>query len=200
MSEDLRDQLRHLDPMPPRVPTQEPTTKSSREMLEHIMSTPTVERPQTPPRRRVWYAVATAALAGIIAVVAVTVFNNGESGPDVVAGPPLELSLGEGPGMASCLAVNADILRDMPIAFEATAVSVDGEQVGLDVIRWYAGGDAAQVALTAPGGMQALIGGIDFEVGGHYLVAALDGVVNYCGYTDVYSPELAAVYAEAFGA
>ena len=199
MSEDLRDQLRRLDPMSPRVLTQEVTTKSSREMLEHIMSTPTVERPQARPRRRIWYAVATTAVAGIIAVVAVTVFN-GESGPDVVAAPPLKLSLGEGPGMASCLAVSADILRDMPIAFEATAVSVDGEQVVLDVIRWYAGGDAAQVVLTAPGGMVALIGGIDFEVGGHYLVSALDGVVNYCGFTDVYSPELAAVYAEAFGA
>jgi len=181
------------------MPTQEATTKSSREMLENIMSTPTIERHQEArPRRRAWYAASAAVLAGAIAVVAITVF--GGTSPDVSAAPPLELSLGEGPGVASCLPVSADILRDIPIAFEATASSVDGEHVVLDVTHWYAGGDAAQVALTAPAGMQALIGGIDFEAGGHYLVAAFEGVVSYCGYTDVYSPELAAVYAEAFGA
>ena len=64
MNDELRDQLAGLDPMHSEVTTEDVTTTSSRELLEHIMSTPTMERPERElrPRRRAWYAVATAAL------------------------------------------------------------------------------------------------------------------------------------------
>lgn len=198
MNDDLRDQIGRLDPMHPGVPTEEVTAPSSRDLLEHIMSTPTIERPRPagPRPRRIMYAAAAAGLAAVLAVGSVLVFS-GEDAPEAAT---MELGLGEGPGMASCLAVSADILDDMPVALLGTALAVDGETVTLSVDRWYTGGDTDQVILHAPDGMEALIGGIDFQEGEQYFVAATDGVVNYCGYTDAYSPELAQVYEEAFGA
>ena len=100
--------------------------------------------------------------------------------------------------MASCLPVEAQFLDDMPMAFAATVASVEGEIVTLDVTRWYVGGDADQVVLRAPDGMQALIGGITFEAGQDYLVSATDGVVNYCGYSGLATPELQAIFDAAF--
>jgi hypothetical protein len=204
MNDEIRDQIRRLDPMHPGVPTEPVTAQSSHNLLEHIMSTPINERTERVNRpRRVWFAVATAALAGVVAVGAFTLFNGDGATPDtttVVAGPPLELGLGEGGAMSSCMVVSADILKDMSPAFLGTVTAVDGEQVTLSVDRWYAGEAYASVILHAPAGMEALIGGIDFQVGQQYFVTAFDGVVNYCGYSDVWSPELAAVFAEAFGA
>lgn len=100
--------------------------------------------------------------------------------------------------MAMCIVISAEELAKLPVAFEGTATSVDGENVTLDVTQWFRGGDAAQVALTAPQGLEALIAGIAFEEGQTYLITATDGVVNYCGFSDVASPELRALYEEAF--
>jgi hypothetical protein len=41
--------------------------------------------------------------------------------------------------------------------------------------------------------------GIDFQVGSRYLVTALDGTVNYCGFSGLWTQELADTYAAAFG-
>jgi hypothetical protein len=48
--------------------------------------------------------------------------------------------------------------------------------------------------------MQALVGAADFKAGQRYLVSANDGFVTVCGFTAPYSDDLAALYAEAFGA
>ena len=109
------------------------------------------------------------------------------------------LSAGESdPALMSCLPFSVDILDDMELAFEGTVTNVDRDQLTLDVVTWYRGGDAEQVQITAPLGMEALIGGIPFEVGGSYLVSATDGVVNYCGYTGVATDELRAAFDQAF--
>jgi hypothetical protein len=114
--------------------------------------------------------------------------------------PPLSLSLGEtGAAMASCMPVSSRILADMPIAFRATATAVDGETVTLSVGEWFSGDSGNSVVLAAPPGLEALIGGIDFRRGDDYLVTATGGVVNYCGYSGEATPELEAVFAEAFG-
>lgn len=166
------------------------------------MQTPTVERPQpaTPTRRRRFGLLATAA-AAVVAVAVVGVITLGGGGdPAPTASEPLQLGIGQSDALASCLPVSAEILAPMPVAFEATATSVDGEAVTLSVVRWFAGGDAATVELVAPDGMEALIGGIDFVEGERYLVTATDGVVNYCGFTGLATPELTAIFEQAFGA
>ena len=45
MTDELRNRLRRLDPMASDVPTEPVTTESSRQLLEEIMSTPSVEQP-----------------------------------------------------------------------------------------------------------------------------------------------------------
>jgi hypothetical protein len=71
--------------------------------------------------------------------------------------------------------------------------------VTLTVDEWYRGGDSAEAVLNAPQGMEALIGGIPFQVGDAYLISAQGGNVNYCGFSGPLSPEYQAVFEEAFG-
>lgn len=101
--------------------------------------------------------------------------------------------------MASCLAFDPAILADMPVAFEGTVTAVDGNQVTLDVDHWFKGGDTDEVIVTAPQGLEALIGGISFEDGEQYLVSASEGQVNYCGFSGQSTTELRAGFEEAFG-
>lgn len=163
---------------------------------------PTGDAPQDSGTGRRIAIVATVVAVAVLAFFGLTRFGLGNDAADVVApdAAPLELSLGEGDALASCLALDVAVLAQMSPALAATATTVDGETVTLAVDRWYAGGNADTVVLEAPAGLQALIGGIDFVVGEQYLLTASDGVVNYCGYSGPATPELTAAFDEAFGA
>ncbi|MDR9451479.1 MAG: hypothetical protein RI637_09710 [Acidimicrobiia bacterium] len=172
------------------------------------MSTPTEpsERRSEHPRRTLRPSAATpggsitlsrplASIAAAMAIVVAAAFVLINSGGST----PLGLSAGESdPALMSCLPFSVDLLADMEVAFEGVVTSVDGDVLTLDVVTWYTGGEAEQVEITAPPGMEALIGGIPFEVGGSYLVTATNGVVNYCGYTGVATPEFRAAFDQAF--
>ena len=56
--------------------------------------------------------------------------------------------------------------------------------------------DSARGARFEP--RRSLISGVAWEVDGQYLVTAYDGVVSYCGQTGPATPELQAVFDEAF--
>jgi hypothetical protein len=198
MTDDLRSQLKKLDPMPPDVPTEPVTSPSSRDRLEHIMSTPTIEHRGTPPTRSraPWYAAVAAVAVVAVAIGGVALLRDTGSAPEASA--PLELTANAGDAMASCIQLSADILVDVPVAFEGTVTAVDGDVVTLEVDRWFTDGDATTVLVTAPAGLEALIGGIQFDQGATYLVSATDGVVNYCGYSGPSTPELRAIFEEAF--
>lgn len=207
MSDELRNRIRRIDPMGPEVETR--SVSESREMMEAVMSNPTNAKPTERHSEKTlqellptastggsiaisrpiaWIAAATA----IVVVAAFALLNSGGSAP-------LILSAGESdPALMSCLPFSVDILDDMEVAFEGTVTSVDGDLLTLDVVKWYRGGETAQVQITAPLGMEALIGGIPFEVGGSYLVSASNGVVSYCGYTGVATPDFRAAYELAF--
>jgi hypothetical protein len=206
MSDELKNRIRRLDPMGPEVETR--SVSESREMMEAVMSTPTKSTDRRPERDRQTLRPAAgtpggsiaisrplAWVAAAMAIVVVTAFALLNSGGTT----PLVLSAGESdPALMSCLPFSVDILDDMEVAFEGTVTGVDGDQITLDVVTWYRGGDAEQVQITAPLGMEALIGGIPFEVSGSYLVSASNGVVNYCGYTDMATPEMRAAFEQAF--
>lgn len=196
--EELRSHLERMDPMHPGVPMEPVTSESSRRRLEHIMSTPTIETREAKPRssRTVWFAAAAAVLVAAVAIGGIAL--NRSDDPEVVAGPPLELTAGPHDALASCLQFDVSTLAMMPVAFEGTVVAVEGEAVTLDVDRWFAGGNAEQVRVTAPAGLEALIGGIAFEQGGSYLITATDGTVNYCGYSGPATPEFRQAFEEAF--
>ncbi len=165
------------------------------------MSTGTIERAQStePGRRnRRVLALAAVAVAAIAALIVAALLIGGDDPQPQAA--PLELSLGEGDGLASCLAFDTAILADMSPAFEGTVTAKDGERITLAVDRWFTGGDATEVSLIGPHGLEALIGGIDFQVGDQYLITAANGTVNYCGYSGAATPELRAAFEQAFGA
>jgi hypothetical protein len=199
MTDDLRNRIQRLDPMPPGVPTVSATTPPSRQRLEDIMATDLSEPTrQTRPAAR-WAPAAAAAALVVVAAIGVGALRGGGTDPDVVAGPPLELTLGAQDPMAMCLAFDVAILAEMPVAFEGTVTAVDGDRVTLTVDRWFEGGDAAEVTLIGPAGLEALIDGIAFAKGSQYLITATDGQVNYCGFSGASTPGLRAAFEQAFG-
>jgi hypothetical protein len=201
MTDQLRQRLARLDPMHPGVSTEPLTTESSQNLLEEIMSTPVTEQPPAVPEKKPnrWLVGIAAAAALVLAVGGVLALTGGDEDP-IASGPPVELSAGVDDPMAMCIMYSVEELAKAPMAFEGTVTSVEGETITLDVDEWFKGGDAEQVVITAPAGMEALIGGIPFEVGTQYLITAYDGTVNYCGFSGPSTPEFRADFEQAFGA
>lgn len=197
MTDELRDRLTRLDPM--RAEATDAASVPPRELMERIMNTPVIEDSRTtaePSRRRNW---AFAAVAAMVLAVASGLALSGGSGLPTASGPPLELNAGGDDALASCIAFSAEELeRVAEIAFAGTVTDVDGSRVTLAVDEWYRGGDAASVVLNAPLGLEALIGGIPFEVGSEYLVSAEGGNVNYCGFSGPATPEYRSAFQAAF--
>lgn len=198
MNDELRDRLSRLDPMSPGVPTEAVTTPSSRELLEDIMSTPTEQA--TRPTSRSWLVAAVAAVALVVVVAGGYALFAGDEGEPVAQATPLVLDAGGGDTtMASCIAFSVDQLATMPVAFEGTVTSIEGETVTLTVDRWFKGGDATTVEVHAPLGLEALIGSVPFAEGEQFLITAFDGTVNYCGFSGPSTAELRTAFEEAFG-
>lgn len=201
MTDQLRDRLARLDPMHQGVETEPLTTESSQRLLEAIVSTPVTEQPETGPEEKAnrWLVGIAAAAALVLAVGGAIALTGGGNDP-VASGPPMELTAGTEDVMASCIMFSVEELARAQVAFEGTVTSVEGETVTLDVDEWFNGGDAEQVVLHAPSGLEALIGGIPFEEGQQYLITAYDGTVNYCGFSGPSTPEFRAAFEQAFGA
>lgn len=202
MTDELRNRLSRLDPMSSDVSTEPVTTESSRQLLEDIMTTPNVEQPGSSgtPNKRPWLVAVAAAAVVILAIGAVGLLtrDGGGTGDPIAATPPLELNAAGGDPMAMCIEFGVESLAPMSVAFEGTVASVEGDTVTLDVDTWFKGGDASQVVLNAPQGLEALIDGFAFEEGGQYLITAIEGNVNYCGFSGESTPEMRAAFEEAF--
>jgi hypothetical protein len=201
--DELRARLRARDPMPDSVPTEPASGHAARQLMEQIMQTetPRTVRPDgasatTPWWRKPLPAVAALAVVATLAVGAVVALTSPQTGDE-----PTVLAL-DGPGtqdpMAMCLQVTAENLAMFPVAFAGRAIAVDDGVATLEVTRWYRGGDADQVTIAAPPAQPALIGGVDIEAGGDYLITADQNTVSSCYFSDVSTPELEALYAEAF--
>lgn len=220
--EQLRSRIAASDPMLDGVAIEPADSPSARTLLEAIMNTEPDTNDTTTrttsetnvmalePRRKRWTIAALGAAAvGALALAGAAVggvFDGGE--PNLADDPPpaeqpsvLELSGGDtDPMMMSCLAIDATIIAQSPVAFRGVVDTIEGDTVTLTVDQWYQGGDAQVVTITAPLGMEALIGGITFEPGQAYLVSAYDGVVSYCGMSGPATPELQQMYDQAFPA
>ncbi|WP_394621598.1 hypothetical protein JNUCC0626_21635 [Lentzea sp. JNUCC 0626] len=96
-----------------------------------------------------------------------------------------------------CRAPEAAVLRERAqMAFEATALKIEGNLVTLQVRRaWLGQADLVEVRTTATA---PVLAGFEPEVGRTYLVAASDLRVMGCGYSGPDEPGLRAVYDEAF--
>ncbi len=64
--------------------------------------------------------------------------------------------------------------------------------------RWFTDGEADTVVVTAVAGLEALTGSVPWAEGERFLVSATNGVVAYCGLSGAATPELEAMYDEAF--
>jgi hypothetical protein len=174
--------------------------------MEQIMNTPPTSTdtsgsrlaPKGASRGRWLVAAAVLAVLAAGGGLAISQLGGDDGTTEVVASAPLELSLGEDNVMASCIQLDPTILAAMSPAFAATATAVEGETVTLTVDHWYAGGDATTVELHALPGMTALIGGFEFQVGERYLITATEGTVNFCGASGPATPELTALFDQAF--
>jgi hypothetical protein len=197
VTDELEQRLRAADPVPSAVPVDSARSPRARTLMERAMTDTqtTLDRPQAPRSRR-WVFAAAAAVAAVVGVgVAVTAGDGGDGAPTTLA-----LTAGADDALASCLAITPDILRDASeVAFAGTVVEIDGAAVTLSVDRSYKGAEVDQVVVTAPPESNvALLGGVTFEDGGHYLISANGGVVGSCGLSDVASPQLEALYEDAF--
>jgi hypothetical protein len=200
MTDELRERLARMDPMHSGVPTEPTTTTSSRELLEQIMSTPTKEKESPKPApRKTWFIATAAVVALVLAVAAGLGLAGNEGTPSIQDEAPIALDAGGEDIMASCIAFSPEELENVAeLAFEGTVTAVEGDTVTLTVDTWFRGGEAAQVVLNAPQGMEALIGGIPFVAGDQYLISAQGGSVNYCGFSGPSTPDLRAGFETAF--
>jgi hypothetical protein len=211
--EQLRSRIAASDPMLDGIPVEPADSPSARNLLEAIMSTEldtrntdTADRDTNvlalEPRRKRWTLAALGAAAvGALAIAGAAVGGVFDGGEPNLADEPAVLELSGGdvdPMMMSCLAPDATIVSQSPIAFRGIVDTVAGDTVTITVDEWYQGGDADVVTITAPLGMEALIGGIAFGPGQAYLISAYDGVVSYCGLSGPATPELQQMYDEAF--
>ncbi len=111
---------------------------------------------------------------------------------------PLALTA-DGSVAAKCAMPSAEILATFDTAFAGTVTSLDGGTATLSVDQWYAGDAGDTVTVESPSkDLQDLLLAVDFEQGKSYLVSATDTRVTLCGFTAEESPELKALYDEAF--
>lgn len=105
----------------------------------------------------------------------------------------------DGSTTAKCAMPSAQILATFDTAFEGTVTSIDDGTVTLEVDRWYAGDEASTVTVEAPSkALEDLLMAVDFREGRTYLVSADNDRVTLCGFTTETSPELEALYEEAY--
>lgn len=167
----------------------------------------TMEAPMSTPEpaggtRRTW--ILTAAAAAVVAAISFggwSALRGGDDGRDLAAPKTsITLTVPAPNAAAMCMRVEPETLAQMQMAFSGTVSSVDGDQVTLDVDKWYKGGDADQVVLTQQTAEQmvALEGGVQLEQGKRYLITAHDGTVNGCGFSAEWSQGLQDVFDQAF--
>lgn len=196
---ELFERLRAHDPaasLPPAEPAR--VARLLEDAMSHDLDTPARHR------STLTWLVAAAALL-VIAGVGVFAVVGGDDEPQVPTAQdpaPTVVELSARPPVAAkCAVPTAELLGNQETAFDGTVSAIADGTVTLDVTEWYRGGPAEQVTVDAPPtDMQALVGAADFKAGQRYLVSANDGFVTVCGFTAPYSDDLAALYAEAFGA
>lgn len=105
----------------------------------------------------------------------------------------------DGSTAGKCAVPSAETLATFDTAFEGTVTAMADGTATLSVEEWYAGEEASTVTVEAPSkALEDLLMAVDFEEGRTYLVSADGDRVTLCGFTAEASPELEALYAEAF--
>lgn len=187
--DDLRRVIRRVDPSASLAPLRrDELTRLTEDTMTRIDPAPVGAR--TP--RRGWLLAG----GGIVVAAAAAFLLPMALAP---AAPPTRLELAPDGGLnASCAQITPDVIAQADDAFRATVTSIQDGVVTLSVDDRFHGeiGDTVEVAQ----GEDTVTDGapLVFEDGATYLLAATDGVIMTCGFSDVDSPELDVIYQEAF--
>lgn len=216
----LRAHLRSADPAASLAPADQATvTGLTRTAMRATGPTPSTDRTRVP---QLLAAAAVVVVAGLGVWAVAGPDDSDDVGPSVALDPapttvatPTPSGGATAPGAgadtttllrvpgtssAKCMVPNAEVLRGQDLAFKGTVTGVDGPAVDLDTTEVYAGAVSEEVRVQAPSTeMSLMLSGVQFEVGTTYLVSATGGQVTLCGLTAEVTPELAALYAEAYG-
>ncbi len=194
---ELRNRVRAADPA--RTIAALPETWLDHRM-EQIMtdSTPTpisTAADTAPSRRRAWVPlIGVAAALTIGAAIAVPLTLSGTPTTEQLAAPE-----GGGLSSGSCMPVTAEGLQAQEQAFAAKVIVVDGGTVTLEVTERFKGEVADRVEVPQNEAIDSDFSSVVFELGESYLVAAGDATIRGCGLSGDDSPELRAIYDDAFG-
>lgn len=189
----LQEQLRAADPARALAPV---TPEWLDHRMEQIMSDTTTAPTTDRTSRRRWVPIAGIAAAAAAAAIAIPLALGGGPAPTVEA---LEPPTGGDLASGSCLVLEPATVAAQDQAFAATVLQIDGDTVLLEVTETFAGEVADRVEVTQVDAMSSDFSGVPFEVGGDYLVGALDGTITSCGVTGEDTPELRDIYTQAFG-
>jgi len=209
----LRARLRAADPAASLGPADpDGVARLLEDTMSHDTDTQVPER-RTGTRGRnplTWLVAA----AAVLVIAGVGVFTLTGTDDDNTA-PPIADDNGSGDGGAEpvvislrapaastgrCMMPSAEVLSQQQVAFEGTVETIGDGTVVLTPTEFYAGDEADRVEVDAPADqLTNLIGAVEFEVGGTYLVSATDGQVTVCGFSGPATPELEQLYADAFG-
>lgn len=200
MTDDLEQRLRAADPAPPTATVDSARSPRARTLLEHIVTDQQITLDPTPTAPWGRRLLAVAAAAVVVVGGGIAMLSGGDDDTPANA-TSLSLSLAADDPMQMCVEITPESVRSLAqVAFAGTVTGVDGETVTLEVDRWFAGAEVTEVVVTSSAESEsALLGGVTLEVGGAYLISATDGAVQTCGVSGSISPELEAIYVEAFG-
>jgi hypothetical protein len=214
--QDLRDQLRALDPAASLQPA-DPTRVAR--LLEHTMSDdldndiPETRQTGVYERSRLTWLVAAAAVLLIAGVGAFVLLERdtqdvpaagpdgatGQSGGAADAATVTTLAVPANAGAAKCAVPSAEILAQQELAFDGVVDDITDGIVTLSPTTFYSGEPTDIVRVEAPPEVLGqLLLSVEFAIGERFLVSAFDGQVSLCGYSAPWSPELEQLYVEAF--
>jgi hypothetical protein len=197
---DPLDALHRVDPLDHVDVPSDASGPRARALFERITATDPYERPMAPVRSRTGQRVALALGGAAVVLVAVTgalvVRNNGTGGENIAGGVPISSS-------AMCLeSYDLSTLATREIAFDGTLVESEGSTAIFEVHRWFTGGTAPEVRLSADGLLPdggVTLGGEPLQSGARYLVSGSGGAVWACGFTMTYDTATAVQWADVFG-
>ena len=200
MEPTLEERLRAADPLAGTIGSDSEPDRDWLERTSRAVATQPASR-----RSRTW--IVAAALLVVAATAGAPIVRAASGGGPAADAPGPDLTVTElamapdAPSMSSCVPFSTGVLAGMPVGFSGEVTTRTSDAVVVTVDKWYRGPGTDQVRLLAPDMSSTSVGDvIDFQPGARYLVTATDGVVNYCGFTALWSQGLADSFAAAFGA
>ncbi|GHE09438.1 hypothetical protein [Klenkia taihuensis] len=184
--DELHARLRAADPLPDLPPL---APERLDQLLEDTVTgteAPTTRRPRT-------LLLAAAAAAAVVVVGGGALALTGrDGGTTTLALAPPDVS-------ASCAALTPELLAGSDVAFAGRVTAVSGDTVVLETTQRFTGEVGDTVEVTQGDGSVVDGAALTFEPGQVYLLTADDGTIGSCSGSGPDSPELRALFDQAFG-